>query len=128
MVGHRVAEYLVLWMAVLLLLLDLRVVLLMLAELFVKGIEAWGAAVGKFLVMRSIDTLLWMALRLCGIVDIRIVALVVAWSVARHAWIPPQRTALAGRRGQQYKMLDHWRDRFDVSRKGLADVGSLECF
>ena len=44
---------------------------------------------------------------MCGIVDIRIVALFVALSIARHAWIPPQRPALAVRWGQVYYVQDH---------------------
>jgi hypothetical protein len=51
----------------------------------------------------------------------------VALSIARHAWIPPQRAALAVRRGQIYYVLDHCWVVFDVSQR-LVDVVSLECF
>lgn len=50
--------------------------------------------------MRNINALFGMRFGMGSIVDIRIVALFVAWSIARHAWIPPQRAALAGRWGQ----------------------------
>jgi hypothetical protein len=93
----------------LLMLLVLLMMWLMRPEL-VKRIEALSAAVLNILNMGPEDALfgmaLGMALGMLSIVDIRIVAFV-AGRIARHAWIPPQRTALAGRRGKRYYVLDH---------------------
>jgi hypothetical protein len=66
------------------------------------------AGVLNILDMRPVHALFGMTFGV-GIVDIRLVALLlfVALLKARHAWIPPQRAALAGRRGQSYYVLDH---------------------
>jgi hypothetical protein len=95
--------------------LVLRVVLLLLVMMrlmgpdmmLVEGSEALSGTVLDVLYMGNENALFGMAFWMCSIVDIRIVALIVAWSIARHAWIPPQRTALAGRRGQRSYVLDH---------------------
>jgi hypothetical protein len=79
--------------------------LLVPAEL-VKRIETLRAAVLNILYMRPVHTLFGLPLGMWSIVDIRILAFV-AGLIARHAWIPPQRTALAGRRGQRYYVVDH---------------------
>lgn len=73
-----------------------------------ERIEALRAGVLNVLHMRPVRSLFGMTLGV-GIVDIRIVGLLlfVALLKARHAWIPPQRTALAGRRGQSYYVPDH---------------------
>jgi hypothetical protein len=73
----------------------------------VEGSKALSRTVLDVLYMGNKNALFGMAFWMCSIVDIRIVALIVAWSIARHAWIPPQRTALAGRRGQCSYVLDH---------------------
>ena len=72
----------------------------------VKWADILRAIVLRVLDMRSVDAFLRMALGLRSVVDIRIVPFV-AGLIARHAWIPPQRAALAGRRGQSYYVLDH---------------------
>ena len=108
-VGHGVLEHLVLRVVVLLLLLLLVMMGLMGPDmmLLVEGSEALSGTVLDILYMGNENALFGMAFWMCSIVDIRIVALIVAWSIARHAWIPPQRTALAGRRGQCNYVLDH---------------------
>jgi hypothetical protein len=108
-VGHGVLEHLVLRVVVLLLLLLLVMMGLMGPDmmLLVEGSEALSGTVLDILYMGNENALFGMAFWMCSIVDIRIVALFVAWSIARHAWIPPQRTALAGRRGQSNYVLDH---------------------
>jgi hypothetical protein len=65
----------------------------------VEGVEAL-CALWDILYMGSKDALFGVSLGMRSIVDIRIVAFV-ACGIARHAWIPPQRAALAGRRGQR---------------------------
>jgi hypothetical protein len=104
-VGHGVLEHLVLRVVVLLLLVVMR--LMCPDMMLVKRSEALSGTVLDILYMGNEDALFGMAFWMCSIVDIRIVALIVAWSIARHAWIPPQRTALAGRRGQSNYVLDH---------------------
>jgi hypothetical protein len=51
--------------------------------------------------MGSQDALFGMGFWMCSIVDIRMVSLGLAWWL-KDAWIPPQRTALAGRRVQRH--------------------------
>jgi hypothetical protein len=84
------------------------VVRLMMRPELAERIEALRAGVLNILDMRPVHALFGMTFGV-GIVDIRIVALLlfVALLKARHAWIPPQRAALAGRRGQSYYVLDH---------------------
>jgi len=65
--------------------------------MLVEGSEALSATLMDILYMGNENGLFGMAFWMCSIVDIRIVALFVAWSIARHAWIPPQRAALADR-------------------------------
>jgi hypothetical protein len=100
-------EHLVLRMMLLLLLLLVMMRLMGPDMMLVKGSEALSGTVLDILYMGNENALFGMAFWMCSIVDIRIVALFVAWSIARHAWIPPQRTALAGRRGQSNYVLDH---------------------
>jgi hypothetical protein len=93
-------------MRMLLVLLLLVQVMLLMRPKLVKRVETLSTAVLNILYMRPEDALFGVALGVWSIVDIRIVAFV-AWRIARHAWIPPQRTALAGRRGQRNYLLDH---------------------
>ena len=110
MVGHaalgmRASIHLVLRLVMWRRLLLLRMLLWMRSKVFVCT-ETWTATVLYILDMRSENALLRMRFGLSSIVDIWIC--IVARSI-RHAGIglPPQLTALAGRRGQDYYVLDH---------------------
>ena len=72
----------------------------------VKWADVLRAIVLRVLDMRSVDAFFRMAFGLRSVVDIRIVPFV-AGLIARHAWIPPQRAALADRRGQRDYLLKH---------------------
>jgi hypothetical protein len=72
----------------------------------VKRADVLRAIVLRILDMRPVDAFLGMALGLRSVVDIRIVPFV-AGLIARHAWIPPQRAALADRRGHKNYWLKH---------------------
>lgn len=91
-----VLNLLVMWMSL------MGVMRLMMRPELAERIEALRAGVLNILDMRPVHALFGMTFGV-GIVDIRIVGLLlfVALLKARHAWIPPQRTALAGRRGQR---------------------------
>lgn len=75
--------------------------------------------------MRPKDAFLGLMLGLRGILDIWI--RIVAWPIPRHAWIPPQRTALAGRRGQTDYVLDHCQVVL-CFQEGLAGAVSVVVF
>jgi hypothetical protein len=106
-VGHGMLEHLVLRMVLLLLGVMLLRRLMGPDMMLVEGSKALSGTVLDILYMGNENALFGMGFWMCSIVDIRIVALLVAWSI--HAWIPPpQRTArLAGRRGQSNYVLDH---------------------
>jgi hypothetical protein len=80
--------------------------LLLLPAKLVKRTDILRATVLSILDMRPVNAFFRMALGLWGVVDIRIVPFV-AGLIARHAWIPPQRAALADRRGQKNYVLKH---------------------
>jgi uncharacterized membrane protein YhfC len=106
-VGHGMLEHLVLRMVLLLLLVMMLLRLLMGPDvMLVEGSEALSGTVLDILYMGNENALFGMGFWMCSIVDIRIV---LAWSIARHAWIPPQRrAACAGRQGQRKNyLLDH---------------------
>ena len=100
-VGHGVLEYLMLRMVML-----LRRLMGPDVMLLVKGSKTLSGAVLDILDIGNEMPFLGMGVWM-SIVDIRIVALLLARSKSRHAWIPPQRAAFAERRGQSNYVLDH---------------------
>lgn len=91
------------------LVMGMLLLLLLLSSEFVEWTEVLGAIVLRILDVRPVNASLCMALGLWSIIDIRIVP-IVAGLIARHAWILPQRAALADRREQENYVLKHFKD------------------
>jgi hypothetical protein len=104
-------EHLMLRMVLLLLLMMMLLLLRLMMSpdmvLLVEGSKALSGTVLDILYMRNENALFGVGFWMCSIVDIRIVTLLLAWSIARHAWIPPQRAARAAPWGQSNYVLDH---------------------
>jgi hypothetical protein len=106
-VGHGMLEHLVLRMVLLLLLVMMLRRWMMspnMMLLLVEGSEALSGTVLDILYMGNENALFWMRLWVWSIVDIRIVTLLVSWSI-RHAWSLPRRTSSPP--GQSKYVLDH---------------------
>jgi hypothetical protein len=98
-VGHGMLEHLVLRVVLLLLLVMVLLRLMMGPDmmLLVEGSEAVSGTVLDVLYMGNKNALFRVRFWMCSIVDIRILPLLVAGTKARHAWVFPQRPALADR-------------------------------